>query len=182
MVYLLTSNNIPITSIKNYNDNFILSLLHSEVSKVHRSRTEIYQFDIFIQDGMDTDDFDNSEDLINLDIHEHPDITSSLDQIAEMLVKAESRQEARDEDLREEITIAVACQYDWNQQIVKYLNNALSELDSNLIAINIFRELRIPSMDRLTQSLKTALSTEFIYPDDPISFGYALLTALGGML
>lgn len=182
MIYLLTSNAIPITSIKSYNDNFIFSLLHSEISRVHKNRTNIYQFDIFIQDGMDTEDFETSEEMVNIDIHEQPTITSSLDQIAETLAAAEERQNARDEDLREEITIAVACQYDWNQQIVKYLNSALAEIGSNLVAINLYRELHIPSMDRLTNSLKTALSTEFIYPDDPVAFGYALLTALGGML
>lgn len=182
MIYLLTSNSIPITSIKAYNDNFTLSLLHSELSKVHKKNATFYQYDIFIQDGMDTEEFDITDNMINVDIHEYPDITSSLDKIAEIVYSAEHRQDARDEDVREEITLAVCCQYSWNQQVVKYLNSALDELGSSVVAISVFKELHVASMERLSNTLQTVLNTTFIYPDDPVSFGYALHYALGGML
>lgn len=182
MIYLLTSNAIPIKSIRDYNDNFVLSLLHTEVSKVHRKQTKFYQYDIFFQEEMDTEEFGKSDSNVTIDLHEYPDITTSLDRIAEMLITAENRQLARDEDLAEEITLAICCDYDWNQQVVKYLNEYFAEQGSNLTAINLYRELHVASKDRLATTLKTVLNSEFIYPDDPIAFGYALHYALGGLL
>ena len=182
MIYILTANSVPMKSIKDYNDNFVFSLLHTENSKIHKAKKTFYQYDIFLQDGMDTEGYDISGDMINCDIHEHPEITSSLDHIVEILLAAEERQAMRDEDLQEEITLMVCCDYQWTQTYVKELNERFAEAESELTALNIYRELHIASKDRLTTMLKTALNTEFIYPDDPIAFGYALVTALGGLL
>jgi hypothetical protein len=190
MIYLLTSNDIQIRNIKSYSENFIISLLHSQTSKFHRTPTQIFQYDIFTQDALSPDLEDcESSDGINFDIHEHPTITSALDEIAQMLMDGLAKQQARSEDLREEITIACCCTYDGNQQIVKHLNEIFSDADSNeligkdLVALNLYNQLRVGSKARIAELLRSLLNTEFIYPDDPISFGYALNQVLvGGMI
>jgi hypothetical protein len=163
-------------------------LLHSESSKFHRTKTQIFQYDIFTQDSSSPDLEDCvSSDGINFDIHEQPTITSALDEIANLLMDVWEKQQARSEDLKEEITLACCCPYKINQQFVKYLNEIFSDVDmsigKDLVALNLYNQLRVSSSSRMAELLRSLLNTEFIYPDDPISFGYALNQVLvGGMI
>lgn len=179
MLYIITSSYLNFSSIMNYQENFILSVLHSSISKVHRTRTKIFQFDIYTQDSSSPELEDcSSEDGINYDIHEHSAIIQSLDEIAEMFMDESIRQQQRTNDLQEEIIIASCCSYGINSQVVKYLNRYFTSNSSELKVLNLYQQLRIPSSDKMSELLRSLLGTNFIYPDDPISFGYALESAI----
>lgn len=181
MLYVITSNDVPIRSVHDYTGGYELSLLHQFSSPVMPGKM-ISSYDLFMQDETSLEDGLDSSHLIDIEVHESPSIFSSLEEISELLRAAELSEEEKDEDIRSEIRVVCACKYQWNKEITRQLGSYLGDRDSEIIPINLFTEFHIPSMDRLANTLKTTLNTTFIYPDDPISFGYALYQALGGLL
>lgn len=182
MLYVITSNDVPIKSVHEYTGAYQLSLLHQYPSAVMKKGKMISVYDIFVQDESSLEDGLDSSHLVEIDIHESPSIFSSLEEIAAILRAAEIEEFEKDEDIRSEIRVVCACKYQWNREITRQLQEFLGNQDSEIIPLNLFTELHIPSMDRLVNTLKTALNTQFIYPDDPIAFGFALYQALGGLL
>lgn len=180
-LYVITSNAIPIDSIKKYNNNYLLSLLHSGILIPSAKKEKIYYYDIF-QQVTDDEVEDTSSNQFDFNFIERPDITEALKLIARYLAQEEKGQLELDEDFQEEMIVIAACPFSWNQQLVKYLNEQLIELGSEVRCLNIFTHYKLPSMDRLAEALKVSLNTNFIYPDDPVAFGYALYQAIGGML
>ena len=143
----------------------------------------IYQFDIFYQDGMefDPDDYSNTDTMI-FKFHPVNAITTALEEISSMIVDLELDNEEQDEDLQEDNQFCVCCDYLTNQQIVQYLNHQFNELDSDTTCLNLYQYLKITDTEKLVNLVKMVLSTDFVYPDEPISFSYALYKAIKGMI
>ena len=73
MIYLLTSNAIPIKSIFEYNDNFILSLLHTvPIIPLNQMKTK-YIFDLFYHQEADVESLkEDYTDQSDIEFHFHP--------------------------------------------------------------------------------------------------------------
>ena len=181
MINIVTSNIIPIKSIYNYNDNFIICHLHTVTHPFPYSVPKLkYLFDIYHQDEMIMDDSDSYASDEDMEYRYHPvaSITEALNQIAEDVIQFESDELEKDEDLQQEITLAVSCDYPWNKQVIKYLNNQFTDHDSDLTCLDIYNYMKIGSIERLGTTLKSMLGTNYIYPEDPIAFGYAIYQAV----
>ena len=96
MLYLITSNDVPIKSVHEYTGVFELSLLHQYPSPVMRKKM-VSSYDIFVQDESSLDDGLNSSHLIEIETHESPSIFSSLEEMAKILHEAEQAENDKDE-------------------------------------------------------------------------------------
>lgn len=181
MIHLLTSNLLPIRSIKDYNDNFVFCHIHTERIVPILTPTYRFIFEIYHQDEMvfDEDVYEDTEDFI---FHFHPvaTMTEALDQIAESMIQFEQAEASKDEDLRDELTFAVCCDYNWSRQVFKYMNSAFGDHDSELSCLDLYQYLKVPSTQKMKELIGSILNSEFIYPEDSISFGYAIHRAIDG--
>lgn len=184
MTNVITSNQISIKgNIRSYQNNFIICHLYTKNILVTSSPLEQMVFDIYYQDGMDLEtngeEYENT-DTMKFNFHPVPTITSAFDMISSEICDMELDAEDENENQNTEIfRCFIACQYSWNQAATAYFRNQFEELQMETPAENIFRCLKLPSMERLVNLLKVSLNTTFIYPDDPISFSYAIYKALG---
>ena len=183
MIYLLTSNILPIRSIREYNDNFIISLLHVVPFAPLTNGKMKYVYDIFHQSEMEMDDQYTNQTDIEFHLHPVATIEEALVSISQQIKGTEEMIQSRDEDSQEELVFGVCCDYAWNGQVVKYLNNLFGEMDNcEIQCLNLYTYLKIPSVEAMSRTLKNSLGTEFVYPEEPVAFGYALHTAIGGLL
>ena len=179
MLHIITSNIIPVKNIKDYNDNFILvHLFQKEVPGPYSIPRMKFDFHIFHQDEMELeqDEYLNTSDM---EFHFNPegDITQSLDQIVQTLDTWNEKYNGNDDTDQsnpEEFQIVVACDKSWNKQVVKYLKQKFHDTGLDMEPLDLFKFFGIVEYDKLKEMLKSNLGTEFIYPEEPISFSYAL--------
>lgn len=181
MIRLITSNIIPIRSIKDYNDNFIICYLHTSLITPHNPPKTKYIFEIYYQTDMLIDEEETDHEMV-FNYHPVSTITEALDKIADFVQYEVETEMDKDEDLRDEVTVGVCCDYSWNTQVVKYLNSNFADHELEFECLNLYQYLKIVRVERLVQTLKGALGTEFIYPEDPVNFGYALHLGLAGLV
>lgn len=177
MLHIITSNHIPINNIKTYTNNFVLTHLYRRnipiPTKIPRTKLS---FNIFHQPEMELDQ-DSYRDTVDMEFHfnECPDLTSSFDQIGESICSQYEKCFVADtDDSPEEFQIILACDKTWNQQGVKYLNSFFKEKGLDISVMNLYTYYGIVNYDKLKTLIQSVLNSEFIYPDDPISFSYAL--------
>lgn len=187
MIHVITSNIIPISSIKDYNDNFIIS--HLVMEPIIPLAEDGYHYRVYHQSEMSIDQY-SAHDNFRFDYTETPDITNALDLITSTITasiisgsasdtQTTSQEGARPpEDDDEEVMVLVACDYNWNSQVVDYLNEKFAEESSDVTCLDIYEYLNDIDTEKLVQTLKQTLGTEFIYPEEPVSFGYAIHEAL----
>ena len=190
MLHVITSNPLKLGSIYRNNDNFIVVHTYTKII-IPRVATSIgYGIDIYHQDGMSLEEFDDyhSDDGIVYDFIPVAAITQALDMISDVITRDETQRQERnrnleqDDDPPDESMVAVSCDQSWNKQASRYINQILSSNGIELSAIDLYSTLKIVSQNRLTEYLKKSLGTEFIYPEDPVSYGYAIHRVLGGIM
>ena len=108
----------------------------------------------------------------------------ALTQICEVIHDQEILIQSKDEDNKEELLLTSCCDYNWNKQVVKYVNTQLGDYDdqTETTCINLYQYLKVPGMTAMVRMLKNILGTDFIYPEDPVAFGYAVYRILGGRI
>lgn len=174
MTHIITSNLGTVGSIHQYQDNFIIVHLHVVHQAPLVNYTPHFIYDVYYQDGMVLDEDYESDNEVEFVLHPVASITEALDSITDDLVDDDYEENKKDQDKTEERAIVTACNPSWNRQVTRYMNEQISSLGSSLEVMNLYTYMKIVNIDRLVQSLKASLNTEFIYPDEPISFAYAL--------
>lgn len=181
MLHVITSNHIPINNIKTYTDNFVLTHLYQKSIGVPTRipRTKL-SFNTYHQPEMELDQ-ESYRNTVDMEFHfnEYPDLTQSITQIAEVIMSSYKKtnitsDDENAEDLSEEYQVIIACDKHWNQQVVKYINTIFEENGVDITAMNLYTYYNIINYDKLKTMIQSVLNSEFIYPDDPISFSYAL--------
>lgn len=189
MIHVITSNHVPVKSIRQYNDNFIICHHRTELSLLPFSKTKMkHVFQIYYQDGIDVDeeDYKNTVDL-NYSFLPVPEITECLDMILQSIMGFYAVEKMRVEnsddsaDSEEETVVIVACNPEWNRQTVKYLNEGFKSRKIPVECLDVFRHFRMSNAEKLATMVKNVLGSDFVYADEPISFSYALDRALIGM-
>ena len=183
MLHVITSNPVDIKHLKQYANNFIL--VHT-CSRLFMPSVNIvgYYFDIYHQEGMDLTEYEDYED----DSQFHYEFSDGIqpgpiiETIAQKIYEEDQKAKAEDNTNPEEHMVAFACDYQWNQSAVKRFNQWMRERNCDITAVNIYTVLKAPSKERLADYVKMALSTEFIYLEDPVAFGYAVYRVLNGMV
>jgi len=175
MIHVITSNPLDIRSIKFYADDFVICDTYQKT--MPPMMVPVYQIDVYYHEDLDPVIFEDYEDEpdIRYMFKPVPSIIHALEDIAEKLEPTEKQSEDTDEHM-----LAVACGYDWNQQICKRLNLSLKDAESKTRALNIYTAMKMTSQDKLVQFIKSVLGSENVFPDDPIAFGYALHVSLNG--
>ena len=109
-------------------------------------------------------------------------LTTVLDDIAGMIAAYQEYNLSQDEDDQEELNVIVVCEKQWNKEVVRYLNRALADriedIEDYPNVLDLYQYLKITSKDNLVNILTQTLNTKFVYPDDPIAFGYAIYETL----
>ena len=184
MLHVITSNPVDIKHLKQYANNFIL--VHTYAKIVIPSMTMAnYFLDVYHEEGMDLSDYDDYSDdgQFRYSFHDAIQPGPAIETIAEKILTEDRVANAGDQnDNPEEHMVAFACDYRWNQSAVKKFNSWMREHDSEITAVNLYSVLKAPSSDKLVEYIKMALSTEYVYPEDPIAFGYAVYQVLNGMV
>lgn len=174
MLFCLSSNCSSVAHIREYTESFALCLLHTRYEYPFHPPKRTFVFDVYYQDGMDMEPEEN-ENNMEFRYHSCSTITDALDQIAELLINISQVEQNKDEDIREEIMISVCGTYKTNKEICNYLNECfVNHDDTDLQAVDLYQYYKIGSSVAMTNTFKKILHTEFIYPDDPISFSYAM--------
>lgn len=183
MLHVITSNPIAIKHLKQYANNFILVHTTSRLF-IPSMNLPGYQLDIYHQDGMGLEEYEDYEDDSQFRYNFIPGIqpVTIIESIAEQILAEDQKARMLDSTNPEEHMIAFVCDYEWNQSAVKCFNRYMREHESDITAVNLYTVLKVPSKAKLTEYVKMALSTEYVYPDDPVAFGYAVYRVLDGMV
>lgn len=183
LIHIITSNGVPVSGIEHYVDNFMI--VHHYTRTVRAPYNESRQkhiFQTYLQPEMEVeeDDFKDTPTL-EFHLHEVPLVKSALDEIAAAIYEQwKKERDAGDGDV--ETMIICACKMSWNRTCVSYLNKRLKARGMDVECMNLYVALRASSEDKLKEIMKSVLGTDFIYPDDPVSFAYAVDRALIGLV
>ena len=183
MLHVITSNPVRVRNFSDYVDNFVLC--HG-TRKLIPPRTEPLEvLKIYHQDGMDLDEYDDYLDDVSMELEFIPvqSIPKALDLMAEDIANQEKQSRIQSEEDREqpeEFMVAVACDYGWNARATDFLTRAIRKRGQETVPINVYRLLHVPSMGKLATLVKGQLGSDYVYPEDPIAFGYALGRVLDG--
>ena len=182
MIHIITSNSVPVSSIQRYADNFMI--VHHYKREVPSPFSEIklrHVFQTYIQTDMEYDEseFQDSSDF-EFHIHEEPSIIPSLDEIINAIVDQWKKERQEDDDV--ETIVVCACDMAWNRSAVWYMNKCLHARGVDVDCMDLYVTLRAGSADRIKSIISAQLDTEFIYPDEPVSFAYAIDRALIGLV
>lgn len=187
MMHTITSNPIDVRRLTDYHDNFVIVHLTDKLmAPLANGGTGLY-FKVYHQDGMELQEFDEYEDTPEMKFEFIPvtSITEALGKIADDLIESEDRNDAYAEEHdieKDEIMVACVCGKTWNAKAVKYINKDIADDTSDIKVVDMYQYFKAPTEAKMVQFVKTALGSEFVYPDDPIAYAYALHRVLGGDL
>lgn len=175
MYHVITTDDNNFRSIKEYNDDFTICHLHLFNLPIYFPPRTGYIFDVYCQSEKDYGY--ESDNEMKYNIIESPAITTVLDSICENIAGDYNKylQNLDADDVPDESVIVIASSITWNPQIVRYMNSKFSDLDTDLIALDIFKMYNIVSRPRFTNIVKQSLGSEFVYPDDAVAFSYAVM-------
>lgn len=192
MFHVITSNGIPIRSIRDYIENFVLVHMYTTELKFGRKPITKFIFDIYHYDGLDENEL-QPEGCVYTSSTEYEynfipvaGILPALDMITATVLRfTQSSLDGNDSvplsgtnDTTD--TVAIAVPYEYSNQIRKYLDDQFVDHSSDIEALDMLRYMKFVKLDRLSASLKTLLNTEFVYQDEPISFAYSVYLGLIG--
>ena len=150
MNLIITSNPIQLkNNIYDYVDNFEIVCVRERSLSTMRTPTSVYQYDVWYHDGMDIEIETNDHEF---QFHYYPTdvLTTALDEIAKLIIMIQEAILERDED-----------------DVGNYPN-----------VMDLYQYLRIGNKDDFANIMKNTLNTQFIYPEDPVAFGYAVYQTL----
>lgn len=182
MNLIITSNPIQLkNNIYDYVDNFEIVCVRERSLSTMRTPTSVYQYDVWYHDGMDIEIETNDHEF---QFHYYPTdvLTTALDEIAKLIIMIQEAILERDEDDQEELNVIVICEKQWNKDAVHYINQKLAEdmddVGNYPNVMDLYQYLRIGNKDDFANIMKNTLNTQFIYPEDPVAFGYAVYQTL----
>lgn len=109
-------------------------------------------------------------------------LTTVLDDIAGTIAMYQEYNLSQDEDKQEELNVIVVCEKQWNKEAVRYLKQALvdriEDIEDYPNVLDLYQYLKITNKDDLANILVQTLNTKFVYPEDPVAFGYAIYETL----
>lgn len=181
-MHIITSNQLGITELKSYHDNFVISHVQEKAFLPYANAELGYQFDIYHQDGMDLTEWEDYEDTpdIHYIFHPVPSIRHALDQIAESLIQLYREEQEKSNPI--ELGVVSVCEIKWNHHVERILNTLFNQAKVELTCLNLYKYMKIADPNKLTKQLKDMLHSDYIYPEDPVAYGYALMCAFGGMI
>ena len=189
MIHVITTNPCMPKNIQDYGENFVICHLKQRRMLPFNNGALGYDFNIYHADGMDMDEFSEYLDEANFKYNFIPTdgITTALDRIVESVVDEEVELELDAEDDADDrpdnITFAVSANnIRANRQICTYMNRMLKEQESEIKCLDLYYYLKMAKISQIEELVKMHLQTEFVYPEDPVAFGYCLSQILNGVM
>lgn len=182
MIHIITSNHVPVTSIKHYVDNFMIVHHYKRQILLPYSDPKLkHIFQTYIQTEMDypEDEFEDTAQF-EFHIHEMSTMIESIDQI--ILAIYDQWKKIKDSGSDEDTMIICACVPEWNTSLCSYMNKIMHSKGMDTTCLNWYQALHAPSIESMKNIMTNRLGTKFIYPDEPVSFAYAIDCAMVGMI
>ena len=185
MIDFITTNPISdqFKSVRDETDNFIICHHYQTDLKVTLQSTKLNRFNIYYQEGM--------EDIIEETMETYASdsrnkfrfvpvayISEALDKIINNIsnritsVMDEDIDPDDEGDAEADVQIICAMEENVARGFCSYLNKACRNNEVECEAISMLQYSKIPKLEDLKNSFVSVFHTEFIYPEDPIQFGY----------
>ena len=185
MIDFITTNPISdqFKSVRDETDNFIICHHYQTDLKVTLQSTKLNRFNIYYQEGM--------EDIIEETMETYASdsrnkfrfvpvayISEALDKIINNIsnritsVMDEDIDPDDEGDAEADVQIICAMETDVARGFCSYLNKSCRNNDVECEAISMLQYSKIPKLEDLKNTFVSVFHTEFIYPEDPIQFGY----------
>lgn len=185
MIDFITTNPISdqFKSVRDETDNFIICHHYQTDLKVTSQSTKLNRFNIYYQEGM--------EDIIEETMETYASdsrnkfrfvpvayISEALDKIINNIsnritsVMDEDIDPDDEGDAEADVQIICAMETNVARGLCSYLNKSCRNNDVECEAISMLQYSKIPKLEDLKNTFVSVFHTEFIYPEDPIQFGY----------
>lgn len=185
MIDFITTNPISdqFKSVRDETDNFIICHHYQTDLKVALQSTKLNRFNIYYQEGM--------EDIIEETMETYASdsrnkfrfvpvayISEALDKIINNIsnritsVMDEDIDPDDEGDAEADVQIICAMETNVARGFCSYLNKSCRNNDVECEAISMLQYSKIPKLEDLKNTFVSVFHTEFIYPEDPIQFGY----------
>ena len=185
LIDFITTNPISdqFKSVRDETDNFIICHHYQTDLKVALQSTKLNRFNIYYQEGM--------EDIIEETMETYASdsrnkfrfvpvayISEALDKIINNISNRITSVMDEDIDLDDEgdaeADVQIICAMETNvaRGFCSYLNKSCRNNEVECEAISMLQYSKIPKLEDLKNSFVSVFHTEFIYPEDPIQFGY----------
>lgn len=185
MIDFITTNPISdqFKSVRDETDNFIICHHYQTDLKVTLQSTKLNRFNIYYQEGM--------EDIIEETMETYASdsrnkfrfvpvayISEALDKIINNIsnritsVMDEDIDPDDEGDAEADVQIICAMETNVARGFCSYLNKSCRNNDVECEAISMLQYSKIPKLEDLKNTFVSVFHTEFIYPEDPIQFGY----------
>lgn len=186
MVDFITTNSIDIDSVYDDIENFIICHNFIKQSKLNVSVnpiTSVVHITVYYKDGFNEDELEEIKESYGSNASMKfrfvpvENITSALNKIINNISNriAELEDDETYEDSEyEDNDIDVMCVME--EPIARLFNSYINKKASNnqlpIQSSSLLQYTKIPNLAHLTHTLKMIFDNEYIYPEDPISFGY----------
>ena len=185
LIDFITTNPISdqFKSVRDETDNFIICHHYQTDLKVTSQSTKLNRFNIYYQEGM--------EDIIEETMETYASdsrnkfrfvpvayISEALDKIINNIsnritsVMDEDIDPDDEGDVEADVQIICAMETNVARGFCSYLNKSCRNNDVECEAISMLQYSKIPKLEDLKNTFVSVFHTEFIYPEDPIQFGY----------
>ena len=185
LIDFITTNPISdqFKSVRDETDNFIICHHYQTDLKVTSQSTKLNRFNIYYQEGM--------EDIIEETMETYASdsrnkfrfvpvayISEALDKIINNIsnritsVMDEDIDPDDEGDAEADVQIICAMETNVARGFCSYLNKSCRNNDVECEAISMLQYSKIPKLEDLKNTFVSVFHTEFIYPEDPIQFGY----------
>lgn len=185
MIDFITTNPISdqFKSVRDETDNFIICHHYQTDLKVTLQATKLNRFNIYYQEGME----DIIEEIMETYASDSRNkfrfvpvayISEALDKIINNIsnritsVMDEDIDPDDEGDAEADVQIICAMETNVARGFCSYLNKSCRNNDVECEAISMLQYSKIPKLEDLKNTFVSVFHTEFIYPEDPIQFGY----------
>ena len=185
MIDFITTNPISdqFKSVKDDTENFIICHHYQSDLKVTTQSTKVNRFNIYYQDGMD----DVIEEIMETYASDSRNkfrfvpvayIAEALDKIinniSNRIASAVDEDDDSDDEDDAEADVQIICAMEEKvaRGFCSYLNKECRNNEVECEAISMLQYSKIPKLEDLKNTFVSVFHTEFIYPEDPIQFGY----------
>lgn len=184
MNHIITCN--PITklrSLKDPVDNFIVCHFHEVDAKFYLTKKTRLVYDLYVQDEQS----DEIEEIINsysdetIRVHEIAYLSEIPELVSETLLQEYDPEDLLDENGDKELpNVYVSADYDFSRLLTASLNRQFREDSLELEAVNLLQYYNFTKLEKMVEMMKRELESNFIYPEDPVSFAYVTNRLLRG--
>ena len=184
MNHIITCNPIgKIRSLKDSIDNFMVCHLHEKDAKFYLTKTSRIVYDLYVQDELsdEVDELLTSYDDTEIRVNEVPSLSVIPEMVSETILQEYTPEDLLDEDRdKEPPNVYISADVDFSRLMTAALNRQFRNDSLELEALNLLSYYHLASFAKMVEMMKRELESDFIYPEDPVSFAYVTNRLLRG--